>query len=32
MARPDLVFPDLEVRDEQHRVIGCQQLARFAMT
>lgn len=30
MARPDLVFPDLEIRDEQHRVIGCQRLARFA--
>ncbi|MGH3692481.1 MAG: hypothetical protein ACRDRX_00485 [Pseudonocardiaceae bacterium] len=31
VARSDLVFPDLEIRDEQHRVIGCQRLARFAV-
>ncbi|MGH3529189.1 MAG: hypothetical protein ACRDS0_03650 [Pseudonocardiaceae bacterium] len=31
VARPDLVFPDLEIRDEHHRVIGCQRLARFAV-
>lgn len=30
VARPDLIFPDLEIRDEHHRVIGCQRLARFA--
>jgi hypothetical protein len=30
VARTDLVFPDLEIRDEHHRVIGCQRLARFA--
>ncbi|HEY6422290.1 MAG TPA: hypothetical protein VIY28_03385 [Pseudonocardiaceae bacterium] len=32
VARPDLVFPDLEIRDERHRVIGCQRLARFSIT
>jgi hypothetical protein len=31
-TRPDLVFPDLEIRDEHHRIIGCQRLARFALT
>jgi hypothetical protein len=31
VARADLVFPDLEIRDEHHRVIGCQRLARFAL-
>jgi len=30
-ARPDLVFPDLEIRDEQGRIVGCRRLARFAM-
>lgn len=30
VVRPDLVFPDLEIRDEHRRVIGCQRLARFA--
>jgi hypothetical protein len=29
VARPDLIFPDLEIRDEHQRVIGCQRLARF---
>lgn len=32
VARPDLVFPDLEIRDEHHRVVGCQRLARFAVS
>ncbi|MGH3902439.1 MAG: hypothetical protein ACRDTA_30125 [Pseudonocardiaceae bacterium] len=32
VARPDLLFPDLEIRDVHRRVIGCQRLARFAMT
>lgn len=32
VARPDLVFPDLEIRDEQHRIVGCQRLARFAVS
>ncbi|MGH3692479.1 MAG: hypothetical protein ACRDRX_00475 [Pseudonocardiaceae bacterium] len=31
VARLDLVFPDLEIRDELHRVIGCQRLARFVI-
>jgi hypothetical protein len=31
VGRPDLVFPDLEMRDTQHRIIGCQRLARFAL-
>lgn len=30
VTRPDLVFPDLEIRDAQQRIIGCQRLARFA--
>ena len=32
VPRPDLVFPDLEIRDEDRRVIGCRRLARFAVT
>ncbi|PZS26361.1 MAG: hypothetical protein DLM61_18520 [Pseudonocardiales bacterium] len=32
VARPDLVFPDLEIRDDHHRVVGCQRLARFAVS
>jgi hypothetical protein len=31
VARPDLVFPDLEIRDEHRRIIGCPRLARFAV-
>lgn len=30
IPRPDLVFPDLEIRDENRRIVGCQRLARFA--
>jgi hypothetical protein len=32
IARPDLVFPDLEIRDADRRVIGCRRLARFTAT
>ncbi|MGH3905075.1 MAG: hypothetical protein ACRDTE_12910 [Pseudonocardiaceae bacterium] len=32
IPRSDLVFPDLEVRDENRRIIGCRRLARFALT
>ncbi|MGH3897262.1 MAG: hypothetical protein ACRDTA_03235 [Pseudonocardiaceae bacterium] len=32
VARLDLVFPDLEIRDEHRRVIGRQRLARFDVT
>lgn len=31
VARPDLVFPDLEIRDENGWIIGCRRLARFAV-
>jgi hypothetical protein len=31
VSRPDLVFPDLEIRDENHRIVGCRRLARFVM-
>ena len=31
IPRPDLVFPDLEIRDENRRIIGCQRLARFTV-
>lgn len=31
VARPDLVFPDLEIRDENRRIVGCRRLARFVV-
>jgi hypothetical protein len=31
VSRPDLVFPDLEIRDENCRIVGCRRLARFAV-
>ncbi len=31
VSRPDLVFPDLEIRDENRRIVGCRRLARFAV-
>lgn len=31
VSRPDLVFPDLEIRDENRRIVGCQRLARFSV-
>ena len=30
VSRSDLVFPDLEIRDENRRIVGCRRLARFA--
>ncbi|MGH3926685.1 MAG: hypothetical protein ACRDTT_28125 [Pseudonocardiaceae bacterium] len=31
VPRVDLVFPDLEIRDENRRIVGCQRLARFTV-